>query len=219
MANRIVPTGIYLEGSRPRDPSPASDEIQRDTSTQAWGREASAPYLSTSAEEVVHVGKSESYATRSDTADTTTSYDDFGNRNYIAPAYQESWNEIFISERYRPKAIRFMSLIMSIYFLGSGALDWLGDPGHRGEWGGYLWTIKSSIIRPLGGILSFLTAIFFFLPVFQPFCVRHNDSLCVFWLVIVYMTQMTYFAMWDMRLVGAGGGGSSYWQYELSHLE
>jgi len=23
-----------------------------------------------------------------------------------------------------------------------------------------------------------------------------------------------YFAMWDMRLVGAGGGGSSYWQYE-----
>jgi len=23
-----------------------------------------------------------------------------------------------------------------------------------------------------------------------------------------------YFAMWDMRLVGAGGGGFSYWQYE-----
>ena len=107
--------------------------------------------------------------------------------------FQDSWNEIFISERYRPKAIRFMSLIMSLYFLGSGALDWLGDPGHKGEWGGYNWTIRSSSIRPIGGILSFLTAISFFLPVFQPFCVRHNDLLCVIWLVIVYMTQMVIF--------------------------
>jgi len=205
MANRIVPSGIDLD---PRDTSPANDEIQRDMSSQAWGRETSAPYSSTLAEVVAGRGKSESFSTRSATTDTSTSYgDDIGNGHYIATAYQDSWNEIFVSERYRPKAIRFMSFIISIYFLGSGALDWLEDPGHTGEWGGYLWTIKSSTIRPLGGILSFLTAIFFFLPVFQPFCVRHNDSLCVFWLVIVYMTQMTYFAMWDMRLVGAGGGG------------
>jgi len=107
--------------------------------------------------------------------------------------FQDSWNEIFISERYRPKAIRFMSLIMSLYFLGSGALDWMEDPGHKGKWGGYNWTIRSSSIRPVGGILSFLTAISFFSPVFQPFCVRHNDMLCVIWLVVVYMTQMVIF--------------------------
>ena len=147
-----------------------------------------------SPEEAAHVGKGGSSNTTGSMPGTPTdasaSHGDSVSRHYIAPAYQESWKQIFISERYRPKAIRFMSFFMAIYFLGNGALDWLNDTGHDGEWGGYDWMVRASVARPLGGILSLLIAVVFFLPRCQPFCVRHHDLLCTVWLVDMYMTTM-----------------------------
>jgi len=117
------------------------------------------------------------------------------NHSYAAPGpvYQDAWSEVFISERYRPITIRIMSIIMSIYFVGNGTIDWLGDPGHKGEWGGYHWMMRSAVVRPLGGVVSFLFAILFVMPVCQPFCVRYHDQLCIIWLCKVFLTQMVIF--------------------------
>ena len=117
------------------------------------------------------------------------------NHSYTVPGpvYQDAWSEVFISERYRPTAIRIMSIIMSVYFVGNGTIDWLGDPGHKGEWGGYHWMMRSAVVRPLGGVVSFLFAILFVMPVCQPFCVRYHDQLCIIWLCKVFLTQMVIF--------------------------
>ena len=141
-----------------------------------------------SPEEAVHVGKGGS--SHGTPTDASASSGGSVSRHYIAPAYQESWKQIFISERYRPKAIRFMSLIMAIYFLGNGTLDWLNDAGHDGKWGGYDWMVRSSVARPVVGIISLLIAVVFFLPRCQPFCIRHHDLLCTVWLVDIYIATM-----------------------------
>ena len=127
--------------------------------------------------------------------------------------FQARWQEQYTREKYNPMAIRFVTTVSTIYFLLNGALDLLTDPGITGEWGGFEWTLRMAAPRLAGGVLSLLVLVSVFVPYFASFCARYHEYICAFWILVIYLAQMVYSFMWDLRLATVGGGGISKYQY------
>lgn len=94
------------------------------------------------------------------------------NEHDQAPAYQHEWDDIYISEKFRPNAFRILTAIFAVYFGGFGMLllvqegsSPVGLFAENKE--DRQWAWQERLPLPVGSLISLIFLILFYLPCFR----------------------------------------------------
>jgi len=135
--------------------------------------------------------------------------------HWRVPLFLDSWRDAYKSETYDPIAIRVLTAVLTLYMLAMGIYGVLHDRGFRGdEWGGWAWAARMRSPRLVGGVLSLIVFTVFQLGCLRRLCIQYHDVIAAVWVVTLYVAQMSYFLIYDLRNASTGGGGPAPYQFQ-----